>query len=162
MRPSNDPAERLDWSLDTLIPTTRTSPDIKYLIVQAAETGEFSNCNVLEDIVIGFCRWKDRLWAWSRPSRWCCGSLESRAASSRALRGCCDASTSIVTYVTCRFHPARFMNRRHPQARSESSVRVCECTGPNHVSRARLFGAYGDDLQHLLSTLTRLPHAEMR
>ena len=42
LRPSGDPAERLDWSLDTLVPDNPNKPyDMKELIVKVVDDGDF-------------------------------------------------------------------------------------------------------------------------
>src|SRR5437867_4242738 len=59
VRPSNDPADRIDMSLDTLVPDNPNKPyDMKELIVKTADDGEFFELQseYAKNIVIGFCR----------------------------------------------------------------------------------------------------------
>src|SRR5882762_1003742 len=59
VRPSNDPADRVDYSLDTLVPDNANKPyDMKELIVKTADDGEFFELQpeYAKNIVIGFCR----------------------------------------------------------------------------------------------------------
>src|SRR5687767_6826230 len=56
VRPSNDPADRVDLSLDTLVPDNPNKPyDIKELIVKTADDGEFFELQpeYAKNIVIG-------------------------------------------------------------------------------------------------------------
>jgi propionyl-CoA carboxylase beta chain len=57
--PSQDPAERLDFSLDTLVPDSANKPyDIKELIVKTVDDGDFFELqpDYAKNIVIGFGR----------------------------------------------------------------------------------------------------------
>jgi len=78
VRPSNDPADRVDYSLDTLVPDNPNKPyDIKELIVKCADDGDFFELQpeYAKNIVIGFFRME---------GRWCSrGASTSRAASRR-------------------------------------------------------------------------------
>src|SRR5512138_2128033 len=59
LRPSNDPADRVDHSLDTLVPDNPNKPyDMKELIVKTADDGEFFELQsgYAKNIVIGFGR----------------------------------------------------------------------------------------------------------
>src|SRR3954453_4889718 len=58
-RPSSDPADRIDLSLDTLVPDTPNKPyDIKELIVKTVDDGDFFELqpDYSKKIVIGFAR----------------------------------------------------------------------------------------------------------
>jgi propionyl-CoA carboxylase beta chain len=57
--PSQDPAERLDFSLDTLVPDNANKPyNIKELIIKVADDGDFFELQreYAKNIVIGFAR----------------------------------------------------------------------------------------------------------
>ena len=59
IRPTNDPADRSDFSLDTLVPDNPNKPyDIKELILKTVDDGEFFEIqpDYAKNIVIGFAR----------------------------------------------------------------------------------------------------------
>ena len=59
VRPSNDPADRLDHSLDTLVPSNPNQPyDMKELIIKMVDDGDFFELqpDYAKNIIIGFAR----------------------------------------------------------------------------------------------------------
>jgi propionyl-CoA carboxylase beta chain len=59
IRPTKDPAERLDYSLDTLVPENANKPyDIKELILKTVDDGDYFEIqpDYAKNIVIGFAR----------------------------------------------------------------------------------------------------------
>jgi propionyl-CoA carboxylase beta chain len=84
-RPSRDPAERDEMSLDTLVPADPTKPyDIKELIEKVADDGEFFELQpgYAGNIVIGFARMEGR-------------TVGIVANQPMVLAGCLDISSSI-------------------------------------------------------------------
>ena len=58
-RPSDDPTDRLDWSLDTLVPASANKPyDMKELVLTMADDGDFFEIQPdhAKNIIIGFIR----------------------------------------------------------------------------------------------------------
>jgi propionyl-CoA carboxylase beta chain len=84
-RPSRDPAERDEKSLDTLVPADPTRPyDIKELIEKVADDGEFFELqpSYAGNIVVGFARMEGR-------------TVGIVANQPMVLAGCLDISSSI-------------------------------------------------------------------
>ncbi len=85
IRPTNDPAERLDFSLDTLVPDNPNKPyDIKELILKTVDDGDFFEVqpDYAKNIVIGFARME--------------GSTVGIVANQpMVLAGCLDIKSSI-------------------------------------------------------------------
>ncbi len=84
-RPSRDPAERDEMSLDTLVPSDPTKPyDIKELIEKVADDGEFFELQpgYAGNIVIGFARMEGR-------------TVGIVANQPMVLAGCLDISSSV-------------------------------------------------------------------
>ncbi len=93
LRPTNDPAERLDYSLDTLVPDNANKPyDIKELILKVADDGEFFEIQPdnARNIVVGFGRME--------------GSTVGIVANQpMVLAGCLDIKSSIKAARFVRF-----------------------------------------------------------
>jgi propionyl-CoA carboxylase beta chain len=93
MRPSTDPAERLDWSLDTLVPDNPNKPyDMKELIVKTVDDGDFFELqpDYAANIVIGFGRMAGQ-------------SVGIVANQPLVLAGCLDIKSSIKAARFVRF-----------------------------------------------------------
>src|SRR5205809_6843219 len=93
VRPSNDPADRVDYSLDTLVPDNPNKPyDIKELIVKCADDGDFFELQpeYAKNIVIGFCRMEGQ-------------SVGIVANQPLVLAGCLDIKSSIKAARFVRF-----------------------------------------------------------
>jgi propionyl-CoA carboxylase beta chain len=107
LRPSNDPAERIDLSLDTLVPDNpNKSYDMKELIVKCVDDGDFFELqpDYAKNIVIGFGRMDGQ-------------AVGIVANQPLVLAGCLD-----IKRLHARHEPGV---RRHHQARSEAAVRLC-------------------------------------
>jgi len=92
-RPSGDPAERLDYSLDTLVPDNANKPyDIKELILKVVDDGDFFELQPehAKNIVIGFARFGGR-------------SVGIVANNPLVLAGCLDIRSSIKAARFVRF-----------------------------------------------------------
>ncbi|MEN9890303.1 MAG: hypothetical protein RLY78_598, partial [Pseudomonadota bacterium] len=93
VRPSGDPAARLDRSLDTLVPENPNKPyDIKELIVKVVDDGDFFELqpDYAANIVIGFARMEGR-------------SVGIVANNPLVLAGCLDIKSSIKAARFVRF-----------------------------------------------------------
>ena len=97
VRPSNDPADRLDWSLDTLVPDNPNKPyDMKELIVKTADDGEFFELqpDYAKNIIIGFVRMEGQtVGVVANQPLVLAGAWTSRAAS-RPRASCASATRS--------------------------------------------------------------------
>ena len=94
MRPSGDPADRLDLSLDTLVPDNPNKPyDMKELILKVVDDGDFFELqpDYAKNIVIGF-------GAHGRPAR-----VGIVANNPLVLAGCLDIKSSIKAARFVRF-----------------------------------------------------------
>ena len=92
-RPSNDPADRLDLSLDTLVPENPNKPyDMKELIVKTADDGEFFELqpDYAKNIIIGFVRMEGQ-------------TVGVVANQPLVLAGCLDIKSSIKAARFVRF-----------------------------------------------------------
>jgi acetyl-CoA carboxylase carboxyltransferase component len=97
--PSFDDIERVDMSLDTLIPDNPNKPyDMKELIQKVVDEGDFFEISetFAKNIVTGFGRIAGRTVASSPTSRWCwpACSTPTRHARPRALSVSVMPSTS--------------------------------------------------------------------
>ena len=93
VRPSNDPVDRVDWSLDTLVPDNPNKPyDMKELILKVADDGEFFELqpDYAKNIIIGFCRLDGQ-------------SVGVVANQPLVLAGCLDIKSSIKAARFVRF-----------------------------------------------------------
>ncbi|NBX95255.1 MAG: acyl-CoA carboxylase subunit beta, partial [Betaproteobacteria bacterium] len=93
VRPSGDPGNRLDHSLDTLVPDNPNKPyDIKELIVKVVDDGEFFELqpDYAANIVIGFARLEGQ-------------SVGVVANNPLVLAGCLDIKSSIKAARFVRF-----------------------------------------------------------
>jgi propionyl-CoA carboxylase beta chain len=93
VRRSDDPAQRLDWSLDTLVPDSPNKPyDIKELIHKVVDDGEFFELqpDYAKNIVIGFGRMEGQ-------------SVGIVANQPLVLAGCLDIKSSIKAARFVRF-----------------------------------------------------------
>jgi propionyl-CoA carboxylase beta chain len=105
VRPSNDPADRVDHSLDTLVPDNPNKPyDIKELIVKVADDGEFFELQPenAKNIVIGFCRMEGQtVGVVANQPLVLAGCLDIRSSikAARFVRFCDAFNIPVVTYV---------------------------------------------------------------
>ena len=104
MRPSNDPADRMDLSLDTLVPDNPNKPyDMKELIVKTVDDGDFFELQpeYAKNIVDRLRRaWKARPSASWPTSRWCWPAAWTSRARSRRRASCASAMPSTSRCVT--------------------------------------------------------------
>ncbi|MBY0468054.1 MAG: acyl-CoA carboxylase subunit beta, partial [Burkholderiaceae bacterium] len=92
-RPSNDPADRMDGSLDTLVPENPNKPyDMKELITKTADDGEFFELqpDYAKNIIIGFVRMEGQ-------------TVGVVANQPLVLAGCLDIKSSIKAARFVRF-----------------------------------------------------------
>jgi propionyl-CoA carboxylase beta chain len=85
LRPSNDPADRMDLSLDTLVPENANKPyDMKELIAKTVDDGDFFELQpeYAKNIIIGFARMEGQ-------------SVGIVANQPLVLAGCLDIKSSI-------------------------------------------------------------------
>ena len=105
VRPSNDPADRLDFSLDTLVPDHPNKPyDMKELIVKTADDGEFFELQPenAKNIVIGFCRMEGHtVGVVANQPLVLAGCLDIRSSikAARFVRFCDAFNIPVVTFV---------------------------------------------------------------
>ena len=93
VRPTTDPVERLDFSLDTLVPDNANKPyDIKELIIKTVDDCEFFELqpNYAKNIVIGFARMEGH-------------TVGVVANQPMVLAGCLDIKSSIKAARFVRF-----------------------------------------------------------
>lgn len=93
VRRSDDPADRIDWSLDTLVPDNPNKPyDIKELVHKVVDDGEFFELqpDYAKNIVIGFGRMEGQ-------------SVGIVANQPLVLAGCLDIKSSIKAARFVRF-----------------------------------------------------------
>ncbi len=105
MRPSGDAADRLDYSLDTLVPDNPNKPyDIKELIVKVADDNDFFELqpDVAKNIVIGFVRMSGRTVGVvaNQPLVLAgCLDIKSSIKAARFVRFCDAFNIPVVTFV---------------------------------------------------------------
>src|SRR5437868_1195478 len=105
VRPSNDPADRVDYSLDTLVPDNANKPyDMKELIVKSADDGEFFELQpeYAKNIVIGFCRMEGQTVGIvaNQPLVLAgCLDIKSSIKAARFVRFCDAFNIPVVTFV---------------------------------------------------------------
>ncbi len=105
VRPSGDPAERLDLSLDTLVPDHPNKPyDIKELILKVVDDGDFFELQPehAQNIVIGFARMEGRTVGVVANNPMVlagCLDIKSSIKAARFVRFCDCFNIPIVTFV---------------------------------------------------------------
>ncbi|MDP2169950.1 MAG: acyl-CoA carboxylase subunit beta [Rhodocyclaceae bacterium] len=105
IRPTPDPAERLDYSLDTLVPDNPNKPyDIKELITKTVDDGEFFELQPdhARNIVIGFARMEGQaIGVVANQPMVLAGCLDIKSAikAARFVRFCDAFGIPIVTFV---------------------------------------------------------------
>jgi propionyl-CoA carboxylase beta chain len=105
VRPSNDPADRVDHSLDTLVPDSpNKSYDMKELIVKTADDGDFFELQpeYAKNIVIGFCRMEGQtVGIVANQPLVLAGCLDIRSSikAARFVRFCDAFNIPVVTFV---------------------------------------------------------------
>ena len=105
LRRSNDRADRIDMSLDTLVPATANKPyDMKELIVKTADDGDFFELqpDFAANIVIGFCRMEGQTVGIvaNQPLVLAgCLDIKSSIKAARFVRFCDAFNIPVVTFV---------------------------------------------------------------
>src|SRR5215218_8738947 len=105
IRPSNDPADRMDFSLDTLIPDNPNKPyDMKELIVKTVDDGDFFELQPenAKNIVIGFARMEGQtvgIVANNPLVLAGCLDIKSSIKAARFVRFCDAFNIPVVTFV---------------------------------------------------------------
>jgi propionyl-CoA carboxylase beta chain len=104
-RPSGDPADRLDHSLDTLVPDNPNQPyDIKELILKVVDDGDFFELQpeYAKNIVIGFARMEGQTIGIvaNQPLVLAgCLDIKSSIKAARFVRFCDAFNIPVVTFV---------------------------------------------------------------
>jgi propionyl-CoA carboxylase beta chain len=105
IRPTKDPAERLDYSLDTLVPDNANKPyDIKELILKTVDDGDFFEIqpDYAKNIVIGFARMEGSTVGIvaNQPMVLAgCLDIKSSIKGARFIRFCDAFNIPIITFV---------------------------------------------------------------
>src|SRR5213595_3318842 len=105
IRPSNDPADRMDFSLDTLIPDNANKPyDMKELIVKTVDDGDFFELqpDYAKNIVIGFARMEGQtvgIVANNPLVLAGCLDIKSSIKAARFVRFCDAFNIPVITFV---------------------------------------------------------------
>ena len=105
VRPSHDPADRIDFSLDTLVPDNPNQPyDMKELIVKVADDGDFFELqpDYAKNIVVGFVRMEGRTIGVvaNQPLVLAgCLDIKSSIKAARFVRFCDAFNIPVVTFV---------------------------------------------------------------
>jgi propionyl-CoA carboxylase beta chain len=97
VRPFYDDPERIEESLDTLVPENPNQPyDMKELILKIADEGDFYEIqeDFAKNIITGFIRLEGRPSAWWRTSRWCWPACSTSTAPARRRASCGSATRS--------------------------------------------------------------------
>ena len=141
---TEDPADRMSTSLDTLVPDNPNKPyDIKELILKVVDDGDFFEIQpeYAKNIVVGFARMAGRRSASSPTSRWCWPAAStSRARSRRALR-------ALLRLLQ---HPAGHLRRR-----ARASCRDAQEYGGIIKHGAKLLYAYAEATVPKVTVITR-------
>ncbi|MDQ1260094.1 MAG: propionyl-CoA carboxylase beta chain, partial [Pseudomonadota bacterium] len=105
VRPSNDPADRADRSLDTLVPDNPNKPyDMKELIVKTVDDGDFFELQpeYAKNILIGFARMEGQVVGIvaNQPLVLAgCLDIKSSIKAARFVRFCDAFNIPVVTFV---------------------------------------------------------------
>src|SRR5215471_12302805 len=105
IRPSNDPADRMDYSLDTLVPDNPNKPyHMKELIVKTVDDGDFFELqpDYAKNIVIGFARMEGQtvgIVANNPLVLAGCLDIKSSIKAARFVRFCDAFNIPVVTFV---------------------------------------------------------------
>jgi hypothetical protein len=146
VRPSDDPADRMDLSLDTLVPDNPNKPyDMKELILKTVDDGDFFDLqpDYAKNIIIGFGRMEGQTVGIvaNQPLVLAgCLDIKSSIKAARFVRFC-DASTSRWSpSSTC---PASCPARRRSTAASSSTAPSCCTPMPMHRAQDHRHHAQG-------------------
>lgn len=133
VRPSGDPANRLDHSLDTLVPENPNKPyDIKELILKVVDDGDFFELqpDYAKNIVTGFARMEGQTVGIvaNQPLVLAgCLDIKSSIKAARFVRFCDAFHIPVVTFVVC---PASCPAPARSTAASSSTAPSCSTPTP--------------------------------
>jgi propionyl-CoA carboxylase beta chain len=105
VRPSGDPIDRLDYSLDTLVPDNPNKPyEIKELIIKVVDNGDFFElqADYAANIVVGFARMDGQtvgIVANNPQVLAGCLDIKSSIKAARFVRFCDAFSIPVITFV---------------------------------------------------------------
>jgi propionyl-CoA carboxylase beta chain len=130
--PTNDPADRMDYSLDTLVPDNANKPyDMKELIVKVVDDNDFFELqpDYAKNIIIGFGRMDGHpvgIVANQPLVLAGCLDIKSSIKAARFVRFCDAFNIPVVTFVDVPgFMPGTDAGiRRHHQARRQAALRL--------------------------------------
>jgi propionyl-CoA carboxylase beta chain len=103
--PTSDDGERIDKSLDTLIPANPNQPyDMKELILKTVDEGDFFEIQEAAPRTSwsALPAWKATRWGSSPTSRWCwraCWTVDASRKAARFVRFCDCFNIPLVTFV---------------------------------------------------------------
>jgi propionyl-CoA carboxylase beta chain len=158
VRPSKDPADRMDMSLDTLVPDNANKPyDMKELISKTVDDGDFFELQpeYAKNILIGFARMEGQTVGIvaNQPLVLAgCLDIKSSIKAARFVRFCDAFNIPVVTFVDvpgCRVHGAedhchhaQGLWRRLRRDEFEAPARRCqlrlaECRDRRHGRQGR-------------------------
>ena len=140
IRKSGDPTERMDTSLDTLVPENPNKPyDMKELIVKTVDDGDFFELqpDYAQNILIGFARMDGQTVGIvaNQPLVLAgCLDIKSSIKAARFVRFCDAFNVPVITFVDVpgfmRYQPRI---RRHHQAWRQVALCLCRMHGAeNH------------------------------
>jgi propionyl-CoA carboxylase beta chain len=130
VRPGDDPADRMDLSLDTLVPDNPNKPyDMKELIAKTVDDGDFFELqpDYAKNIVIGFARMDGQTVGIvaNHPLVLAgCLDIKSSIKAARFVRFCDAFNIPVVTFVDV---PGFMPGTRRSTAASSSTAPSC-CT----------------------------------
>src|SRR5437899_2776690 len=105
IRPSNDPADRMDASLDTLVPDNPNKPyDMKELIAKTVDDGDFFEIqpDYAKNIIVGFGRMEGQTVGFvaNQPLVLAgCLDIKSSIKAARFVRFCDAFNIPVITFV---------------------------------------------------------------
>jgi propionyl-CoA carboxylase beta chain len=130
VRPSGDPAERMDMSLDTLVPDNANKPyDMKELILKTVDDGDFFELQpeYAKNILIGFARMEGQTVGIvaNQPLVLAgCLDIKSSIKAARFVRFCDAFNIPVITFVDVPgFMPGT--SRRSTAASSSTAPSCC-------------------------------------
>jgi propionyl-CoA carboxylase beta chain len=136
--PTNDPADRMDYSLDTLVPDNANKPyDMKELIVKVVDDSDFFELqpDYAKNIIIGFGRIDGHpvgIVANQPLVLAGCLDIKSSIKAARFVRFCDAFNIPVVTFVDV---PGFMPGTSRNTAASSSTVPSCSTPTPNAPCR---------------------------
>jgi propionyl-CoA carboxylase beta chain len=127
-RPTSDPWDRLEESLDTLVPASPTQPyDMHEVIAKVVDEGEFFEIQPghAANIICGFGRMEGARSASSPTSRWCWPACSTSTRRRRPRASCASAMPSTFPSSRSSMCPASCPAPRRNWAASSSTAPSC-------------------------------------